>query len=435
MKIFQNFLATLLVLTMTLSLTACGTDTNQPINETYVHAGKLVDVLSGQILDDHIITIQDERIINVRPMRESDQNLDVIDWSNYTVLPGLIDGHTHLVGDIQSDDVLAPIKATPEEDLNLGIINAAKTLNAGFTSVIDVGTYRAFVDTKLRDMINNGEVAGPRMMVSGAYVTAPGGGGEVVGLDAGVDIPAEFRAGVASNEEEIRDRVNYLLDNDVNLIKVIATGAVLTVGTEPGEPEFTEQEIRAAVEEAAKRGKYVTAHAHGAEGIKMAIRAGVRSIQHGSLMDDEGLTLMKEHGTWLIADIYNGDYINEVGAREGWPEETMRKNRDTTETQRAVFRKAVKLGVKLVFGTDSGVYPHGTNANQMAYMVKHGLSPMEAIQSATIWGAEAMSLENDVGSITGGKFADMIAVEGNILENIRILEDVKGVIKGGKVYK
>ncbi|MCP5381929.1 MAG: amidohydrolase family protein [Kordiimonadaceae bacterium] len=393
----------------------------------------MIDVINDKILENQIITVNNQRIVDISPKEKDFSDPDMIDWSQYTVIPGLIDGHTHLVGDIQSDNVLAPLNASAEDDLELGMENAYKTLKAGFTSVIDVGSYRAFVDVTLRNEINSGKTLGPRMHVAGAYVTKPGGGGEVVGLDYGIEIPDEFRRGVAENEGQIRERVHYLINGGADLIKVIATGAVLTVGTEPGEPEFNESEIRAAVEEAAKYGKYVTAHAHGAEGIKMAIKAGVRSIQHGSLMDDEGINMMKERGTWLVADIYNGDYIKEVGTREGWPEETLRKNDETTDTQREVFSKAVKAGVNIAFGTDSGVYPHGTNAKQFAYMVRYGLTPLQAIKSATIWGARSMSLENDVGSISKGKYADLVAIKGDPLKDITLLEQVAAVIKGGQI--
>lgn len=396
----------------------------------YIRAGIMIDVNAGQALKDQMITIEGDRIVDVQNWPADNQN-NFIDWSDYTVLPGLIDGHSHLLGDIQSGDVMAPLNSSRQDDITLGVLNAEKTLKAGFTSVIDLGAYRGFTDVELRDAINSGDVMGPRMYVSGAYITISGGGGEVVGLDMGVDIPDDFRRGVADNEAEVRLRVRELVGGGADQIKMIATGAVLTVGTDARASEFNEREITAAVEEAAKLGKYVTAHAHGAEGIKSAIRAGVRSIQHGSLMDDEGISLMKEHGTWLVADIYNGDYINEVGTRDGWPAETMQKNRDTTDAQRDMFQKAVDAGVNIAFGTDSGVYPHGKNARQFAYMVRYGLSPMEAIQSATIWGAKSMSLENDIGSITPGKYADLIAVKGDILQDITLLENVDGVIKGG----
>lgn len=435
MKFMINILAAIAIF-LGLSTTITLAQSQQSQDDlVYIHAGKMVDVLSGQLLSDQLIIIKGDRIMEVRPWDGIFQADDIIDWSDYTVLPGMIDGHTHLLGDIQSDDVLGPLKSSAEQDVALGIINADKTIKAGFTSVIDVGSYRGFTDVTLRDAINRGDVLGPRMWVAGAYITVSGGGGEVVGLNSGVDIPDDFRRGVADNEQEVRKRVQELIAGGADLIKVIATGAVLTVGTDPGQAEFNEQEIRAAVEEAAKYGKYVTAHAHGAEGIKMAIRAGVRSIQHGSLMDDEGLAMMKATGIWLVADIYNGDYIKEVGTAEGWPAETLRKNDETTDTQRDAFSKAVKLGVNIAFGTDSGVYPHGTNARQMAYMVRYGLTPMQAIKSATIWGARAMSLDKDIGSITIGKYADLIAVKGDVLNDITLLEHVDAVIKGGKLVE
>ena len=429
----RNFLSVSLLLLTAACGSADQADKAEDKGLVYVHAGHLIDVERGIVLDDQMIVIEGERIIDVKPWAEEAALSGVVDWSAYTVMPGMIDGHSHLLGDIQSEDPMAPLEGTRQDDIDMGVVNALKTLKAGFTTVIDVGSYRVFTDVELRDKINAGEVPGPRMMVAGAYITVPGGGGEVIGLDAGVEIPDEFRAGVASGEKEVQERVRYLLDGGADFIKVIATGAVLTVGTDPGEPEFNEAELRAAVEEAAKDGKYVTAHAHGAEGIKMAVRAGVRSIQHGSLADEEALQMMKEHGTWLVADIYNGDYIKEVGTAQGWPEETMRKNDETTETQRAAFKRATEIGVNIAYGTDSGVYPHGDNAKQMPYMVRYGLTPMQAIQSATIWGARSMSLEENVGSIAPGKYADMIAVSNNVLEDLGVLENVNAVIKGGKL--
>ncbi len=426
-----------------LALALCTVSFAKEINSEfiYIRAGKMIDVEAGVILSDQLITLKDDLIVSVEAWGAKSRTLDgtFYDWSDYTVMPGMIDGHTHLIGDIQSNDVLAPVKVSRADDIHMGEVNALKTLMAGFTSVIDVGAYREFTDVELRDAINAGKVQGPRMWVSGAYITIPGGGGEVVGLgpDGKVSdlVTPDFRAGVAKGPQQVREKVRYLVKGGVDLIKMIATGAVLTVGTEPGEPEFNEAEIRAAVEEAGKYGKYVTAHAHGAEGIKMAVRAGVRSIQHGSIADDEALQMMKDAGTWLVADIYNGDYINEVGTRDGWPAETMRKNRETTETQRVAFRKAVKMGVNIAFGTDAGVYPHGDNGKQMTYMVKHGLSPMQAIQAATIRGAESMSLQTEIGSISPRKFADIIAVKGDVLADITLLEHVDIVMKGGKVVK
>jgi len=271
------------------------------------------------------------------------------------------------------------------------------------------------------------------MFVAGAYITITGGGGELTGLPKGTQVPAEFRRGVANNAREVREKVNALLDGGADFIKVIATGAVLAAGTEPGEPEYSEAQIRAAVETATRRGSFVTAHAHGAEGIKRAVRAGVRSIEHGSLMDDEAIALMKKHGTWLVADIYNGDYIDTVGRAAGWSEEILRKNTQTTDVQRQGFRKAVTAGVKIAYGTDAGVYPHGDNARQFAYMVRYGMTPIQAIRAATIESARLLKQDTTLGSITVGKIADLVAVACDPLEDIECLRQVRGVIKSARL--
>ena len=399
--------------------------------EVMVRVGRLVDVENSRVLEDQAVTIVDGRIASVAPFAAASpmQGTKLVDWSAYTVVPGLMDMHSHLIGDLEQADEAAPLKSRPMRDALLGAQHARQTLRAGFTTVRDVGTYRAYVDVALRDAINAGWVDGPRMWVAGAYVTVPGGGGEVTGT--GLPVPDDFRRGVAKGEAQVRKVVDDILDNHADFIKIIATGAVLTAGTEPGANEFSEAEIRAAVEEAAKRGTFVAAHAHGAQGIKDAVRAGVRSIEHGSLIDDEGIALMVKHGTYLVADIYDGDYINEVGTREHWSEEILRKNRDTTDAQREGFRKAVKAGVNIAFGTDSGVYPHGLNARQFAYQVKYGQTPMQAIQSATIVSAKLLRQEANIGSIAPGKFGDMVALACDPLAQIDCMTKVAGVIKGG----
>jgi len=397
-----------------------------------VHAGRLLDVEQGVYLADRAIRIEDGRITAITPWTAASRGGSrLIDWSKYTVLPGLIDLHTHLVGDISSADVTAPLSSSAARDALMGVAHARATLDAGFTTVRDVGTYRAFVDVALRNAINAGQVEGPRMFVAGAYVTVTNGGGEVTGLPEGVIVPDEMRRGVANNEAEVRQRVRGLRAGGADLIKVIATGAVFTAGTTPSKPEYTETEIRAAVEEAAKRGTFVAAHAHGAEGIKNAIRAGVRTVEHGSYLDDEGIELMVKHGTWLVADVYNGDYTEEVGTRDGWSPEILRKNRETTDIQRAAFAKAVKAGVRIGFGTDSGIYPHGDNARQFAYMVKYGMTPLDAIRSATLSAAASLGRSQELGSIATGKFADLIAINGDPLEDIDRMRNVAGVIKQG----
>ncbi len=401
--------------------------------EKNVRAGRLIDVASGRVLTDQLISIDGDRIVEIAPYSAPPEEGLLIDWSTKTVLPGLIDMHTHLVGDIQSAGVADPLLTSGAEDALIGAANAKKTLAAGFTTVRDVGAWRAFTDVALRDAIDNGYVAGPRMAVSGGYFTIPGGGGAITGLADDMTLPADYEAGIVRGAEDARQKARAFIQRRVDFLKMIATGAVLTIGTDPGMPELSEAEMRAIVDEASRYGKFVTAHAHGAEGAKLAIRAGVRSIEHGSLLDEEALSMMKKRGVWLVADIYNGDYIDEVGTRDGWPAETMQKNRDTTEAQREVFRKAVKMGVRIAYGTDSGVYPHGDNAKQLPYMVKYGMTPIEAIRAATLSAAELLGWEKNVGSIAPGRYADMIAIDADPLADIGALTGDKIVMKGGEI--
>jgi len=402
---------------------------------TVIRAGRLVDTEKGEIRKDQLLFVRGERIEAIHPASAKiPGGARVIDLSRYTVVPGLIDCHAHLIGDLTGPP-LVPLERSGAQEAFSGVRNARATLLAGFTTVRDVGTYRVFVDAALRDAIADGTVVGPRMAVAGAYVTVSSGAGEITGMAPDVVLPPDYRFGVANSVPEVRAKVRALLNGGADFIKILATGAVLTRGTKPGVSEYTEEEIRAAVDQAAQYGTFVAAHAHGAEGIKNAVRAGVRSIEHGSLMDDAAIVLMKERGTYLVADIYNGDYIASVGREQKWPEEYLRKNDETTEAQRAGFRKAVAAGVKIAYGTDSGVYPHALSARQLPYMVRYGMTPMAAIQSATVVAAELMGWSDRVGSIAPGKYADIIAVEGDAMADLASFSKVPFVMKGGMVYQ
>lgn len=403
---------------------------------TLIRAGRLVDVERGVVLEDQVILVRGERIERVQAASGAiPAAARVLDLSGLTVVPGLIDCHTHLVDAFQAASAAAPLANSAAQQAYVGALHARQTLLAGFTTVRDVGSWRVFSDVALRDAIERGIVPGPRMAVAGTYITKSGGAGDMTGLPRDLVLPPDFRAGVANTAAEVRKRVRELLTGGADFIKIMATGAVLTRGSRPGVPEFTEAEMRAAVEEAALFGSRVTAHAHGPVGIKDAIRAGVQSLEHGSLMDDESIRMMKERGTVLVPDIYNGDYIATEGKRLGWPAEFLRKNDETTDAQRTGFRRAVAMGVKIAYGTDSGVYPHGWNARQLPYMVRYGMTPLQAIQSATIVAARTIGWEDRVGSIAPGKYADLVAVEGDALADLARFENVPFVMKAGAVVK
>lgn len=399
-----------------------------------VRCGRFVDVVTGRIESNVTIVIDSGRVQAVDPGGPAlPPGARVLDLSDCTVAPGLIDLHTHLVGRIESGSYADQLVPSEADDALIGVAHAARTLRAGFTSVRDVGTFRALADVALRNGIEAGWFDGPRMRCAGAYVTTEGGGGEITGLAADITLPPSLRYGVSNCVDEVRRNVRRLLSSGADFIKVIATGAVLAPGTVPGAAEFSEAEIAAAVQEAAGYGGYVAAHAHGAEGIKRAVRAGVRSVEHGSLADEEALQLLADSGTYLVADVWNGDWIAQTGREEGWPAETLRKNDETTQTQRDAFRRALELGVRIGFGTDAGVYPHGRNARQLAVMVSLGMSPVAALRSATLWAAECLG-DDAVGALVPGRYADLVAVHGWELGDLSVFaDDVRAVVKGGEL--
>ena len=296
----------------------------------------------------------------------------------------------------------------------------------------DVGVYRAFNDVAMRDAIAKGLIVGPRMYVAGAYITISEGAGAMTGLPPDIQLPVDLRYGEANSPWEVRQKIRELAHRGADHIKILTTGAVLTHGSNPKSIEFTPEEIEAAVDEARHFGLRVEAHAHAAEGIKNAIRAGVASVEHATLIDDEGIALAKQHGTYLDMDIYDEECIQ---SSPNTPADFLEHDRDLAEAQRRNFTKAVRAGVKMTFGTDAGVCPHGINARQFAFMVKYGMTPLQAIQAATVNAADLLGHSDLIGSIKVGKSADVIAVNGDPLVDVKLLENVAFVMKEGTVYK
>ncbi len=400
-----------------------------------IKAGKVIDVLSGIVLTNQIILIENSMIIEIGSGIVIPKNAEIIDLSNATVLPGLMDCHTHLTfqpGDNYYEDIF---RKTPIDYAMLAPNYAKRTLHAGFTMVRDMGSDQ-LIDISLRNAINRGDIEGPRMLVSTFALGATGGHADLTGFNPNIDwkYNKDF-TGVADGENEIRKRVRNNVKWGADWIKVSATAGVLSEEESAGAPQYSLDELKVVVEEAHRWGRKVAAHAHGTEGIKLAIQAGVTSIEHGSLIDDEGIRMMKEKGVWLVADIYNDDYILAEFSKKGYPQKIIDKEKLIGRLQRENFQKAVKEGVKIAYGSDAGVYPHGWNGKQFFYMVKFGLTPMQAIQSATISAADLLNWKDKTGSITKGKLADIIAVENNPLDDITILEHVKFVMKDGIVYK
>ena len=398
-----------------------------------VHCGKLLDVRSGRMLADQVVVFDENGVITAVGPAASTKlpgGVAAIDLSAATCLPGLIDVHTHLTGDPSSNGYQGLGISVPREAIT-GVKNARLTLRAGLTTVRNVGA-SGFTDVALRDGINAGEIEGPRMLVSGPPLGITGGH-----CDNNL-LPSEFHykaEGVADGPWAARAKVRETIKYGADLIKICASGGVLSKGDQPGTPQYTLEEMQAIAEEAHKLGRKVAAHAHGTQSIKDAVRAGIDSIEHSSLIDDEGIALAKQHGAYLVFDIYNDDFILQEGEKAGMLKESIEKEKKIGRLQRENFRHAFESGAKMAFGTDSGVYPHGDNAKQFAKMVEWGMKPLDALQAATINGADLIGWASKVGALEPGHNADVIAVSGDPLSNVRVLESVKFVMKGGSVAR
>lgn len=402
---------------------------------TAIRAGKLANLDTAEVLTNQTILIRDNKIDAVGANLIIPANAKVIDLSHSTVLPGLIDCHTHLADGARDSDPVGVFRKTAAELVLESVPNARAMLESGFTTVRDVGTYRALGDVALRDAINRGDIIGPRMYVAGAYVTITGGAGSDSGLAPDITLPWDMHYGEANNPWKVRQVIRKLASNGVDHIKILSSGAVLTHGSNPHSQEFTLEELQAAVDEASHFGLRVESHAHSPEGIKNAIRAGVASIEHATMIDDEGIALAKQHGTYLDMDIYDEECIQEEGKQGKMPKDFLEHDAELGKIQRDNFRKAVAAGAKMSFGTDAGICPYGTSGKQFAFMVKYGMTPMQAIQAATSNAADLLGHSSEIGSIKAGKFADIIAVTGDPLTDIRLLENVQFVMKEGKIYK
>jgi imidazolonepropionase-like amidohydrolase len=402
---------------------------------TAVKAGRLIDPDSGTVLTDQIILIKANKIDAVGKSLAIPADAKIIDLSKMTVLPGLIDCHTHLADGAHETDPLSQLKKTASQSVLESVPNARVMLLSGFTTVRDVGVYRALNDVALRDAINRGDIIGPRMYVAGAYLTITGGAGAMTGMAPDIKLPWDLHYGEANSPWEVREVVRRLYHDGADHIKLLSTGAVLTHGSNPHTLEFTPEELQAAVDEAHQFGLKVAAHAHAAEGIKNAIRAGVASVEHATLIDDEGIALAKQHGTYLVMDVYDEECIQAQGKASNIPKDFLEHDAELGEVHRQNFRKAVQAGVKMAFGTDAGVCDYGTSGMQFAFMVKYGMTPMQAIQSATSSAADLIGRSKEFGSIKPGKYADMIAVSGDPLTDIHLLEKIPFVMKDGTVYK
>ncbi len=403
-----------------------------------VRCGLLIDGLADKPAPYRLVVIEDGRIASVDvDGGDTPSGIPVLDLTDYTCLPGLINTHVHFdsrAGDATDYGVYYRRTAEDHRELALGI--ADETLQTGFTTVRNVGAWFPSAIYDAREQIRAGTAPGPRIRTAGPYLTIPGGGGDLTFPEIPADkIPPESQTGIGRNPEEFAERAADAIANGADFLKVIASGAVFSVGTDPGAPEMTQADIEAVVGVARESGIKVTAHVHSARSGKDAILAGVDSLEHASLLDDEAIALAAEHDVALSMDVYNGTYTDTVGREQGYPEVFLQRNFDTTEAQRVVFEKAYAAGITILYGTDAAVLPHHMGGWQFGIMVERGMAPMDALKSATSLPAEHMGLDADVGALVAGRYGDLMAVKGNPLNDMEVMKDAVVVIKGGLVFK
>lgn len=428
----QLLISLLVVAFLTLTSFVAAQNAAQPPQRTIVKAGHLLDVKSGKTLSGQAIVIEGDKIVSVGPAGDvaASATDQIIDLPNATVLPGLIDAHTHLTGDPKDVGYESLAITIPRQALT-GAKNARVTLLAGFMTVRNVGA-EGYTDVALRDAINAGDVPGPRMLVSGPPLSITGGHCDNDMLAYQYHASAEGVAdGIAAVQHKVRETIKYGAD----LIKICATGGVLSIGDNPQASQYTLEEMKAIVADAHRLGRKVAAHAHGAQGILWASEAGVDSVEHGSYIDDAGIAEMKKNGTYLVPTLYLGDWFLENAAQLHVPPSMLAKAKEVMPAARKNIAHAFASGVKVAFGTDAAVYPHGLNAHEFAVMVKLGLSPLQSIQAATVNAADLLGWSGKVGDLETGAWADIIAVDGDPLQDVTALEHVKFVMKGGAVVK
>lgn len=430
------YLATLVLATVPLAPLAQTGTAAAPL--TYIRVGHLLDPATGAYRDNVTLVIADHRVKSIEAAGfHAPAGASILDLSADYVLPGLIDCHTHLGSRADHYAEISSFTDTPFDSAISGVVNARHTLEAGFTTVRDVGSL-PFLAVDLRRNIDSGFIPGPRIVASGPGITITGGHGDLNNYSPQTTVtmfPDKKNFNIADGPDEVRRTIREQVKYGVDVIKILASGGVLSKGDQPGAPQFTLEELKVAADTAHMAGRKIAAHAHGAQSIKWSIEAGIDSIEHASLVDDEGIALAKQHGTYFVMDIYNDDYILQEAPRFGLAEENIAKERALGQLQRNNFRKAHAAGVKMAFGTDAGVYPHGDNAKQFHYMVMYGMTPAEAIQAATSSAADLIGRSADVGSLAPGHYADLVATAADPLQRIEVLEHVDVVVKGGVVVK